>query len=349
MKNAYNGFIDLVVAGPDFSGTSTQLSTDIFHPDYDNGSIISHLKNKGYTVRDIRGTEFDALFHSEEFKNYNKDYMSLKEFLDDTGKSIYGNNPRIMLKDLDVKHIKSKMFDMIEGLNGYNKLTIASMVRNDRTAYIDPMSADVWVLEEPTYRGAGQVVRTVETNRSKFESETDQNSAALSLQSDRVNEYFRFRKQLRSHRRIILRSRSEESALYQIMDARYIRNGVSKQDFISYPGNKIAFKHPPTHIFIVCGPENWDKEEYIKLKSERTGRRVQDDFESNIDYQLNINNRYASNWLEELYSFAANAYKSTVPKIYRFSIYDSKETIRSKMCEKLDQILKEDFSDKVLD
>ena len=65
-------FVDLVIGGPDMSGTSTQVN-----------DIIEFFKSRGKAVRDLRGTEIEALFHAVMFSEYNDDYLSLSEFLDD--------------------------------------------------------------------------------------------------------------------------------------------------------------------------------------------------------------------------------------------------------------------------
>ncbi|HYD03631.1 MAG TPA: hypothetical protein VEC16_05010 [Alphaproteobacteria bacterium] len=319
-------YVDLVVSGPDFSGTSTQIDHD----------IIPYLKNdKNLVVRDIRGTEFDALFHAEKFKDWNKDFSSLEEFRNKVHNSHY-------------EKLAVEMTKMLAGI-GYNKLHIGSMVDSkidcDKetgkriTEYIDPNSADAWIMEEPTYRGAGQVVRTIELYRTKFGSNANPYAAAMALQAIREDEFLRFRGPLRDAGKIIVRSRSEEAGCYQIHDKDANPNGIKHADFYGFPGNQKAFENPPTDLFIVCGPKGWDKDEYIKLKEARTGKRITDDFENNIPLQLLINERYAGNFIEDLYKWGCGANDSKPPKIYRFDIYKTKEVIRKKMQSRLEKIL----------
>ncbi len=302
------------------SGTSTQIT-----------GIINYFKSRGKVVRDARGTEMDLLFHAEVFKKYNKDFISLKEFLD---------SKKFTEKD------KSKLiFEIYSLLSGYKKdrgLMVGSFKKNKVTTYINPDSADVWVLEEPTKRGAGQVNRVIEQNRSvyDFEETIDGNSAALCHQAYRIDEFYRIRKILRESNKIIIRSRSEESACYQIYDKIENPKGINLRQYLSLPGNRLAFKYPPTHLFVVCGPENWDKKEYQKFKASRAKGRVLDDYESDEGYQLFVNRRYASGWLEELYRNACKENNFGTPKIYRFDIYASKECIMLDMKNKLDKIIK---------
>ena len=76
-------FIDLVIGGCDFSGTSTQTQ-----------DLINYFKGTGKLVKDIRGTEIDAMFHIESFSPYNKGYMDLNEFSEDS------NMHPFVLKDI---------------------------------------------------------------------------------------------------------------------------------------------------------------------------------------------------------------------------------------------------------
>jgi hypothetical protein len=318
LKNTANSFIDLVVAGPDFSGTTTQI-----------GDITNYLKSKNLRVRDLRGNETEALFHADMFSDFNKDYSSLMEFT---------------LSDTTDAPLRDKFlfqaYCRLTGLNSNLDLMVASMVKNDSTTYIDPDSADVWILEEPTRRGAGQMNRVIEQNRSKFGSHMDAYSAALTHQAYRIDEFLRFRKPMRDAGKIILRSRSEESACYQIYDEKYLPHGIGLNDYLKLPGHKVAFENPPTHIFVVCGPENWDKEAYLNLKAERKGRRVLDDHENDVSYQLLVNKRYAGNWIDKLYMKASTMYGFQEPEIIRFNIYDSKEEIKNQMTAELKKILR---------
>ncbi len=305
-------FLDLVIGGCDFSGTSTQIK-----------DLIDYFKSKNKVVRDLRGTEVDAMFHTESFFPHNINYTSLTEF--STG-------------------FKTHPFIVREVLNNINKIAvkkfrISSMVHNEISEYINPNSADIWIMEEPTKRGAGQTVRNYELYRSQFRSEMNPVSAALAHQAYRSEEFDRFRRVLREEGKIIIRSRSEESACYQIFDEDSLPNGISREQYLSLPGHEIAFANPPTNIFIVHGPEDWKPNDYIQLRKERAGERILDDNEKGVGYQLMVNRRYATNWLEELYEEGCRMYGGKVPEITRFNIYDSKEDIRDKMINKLESIL----------
>jgi len=302
--------IDLVVSGSDMSGTSTQV-----------GILIDFFKNLGKRVKDIRGTEIDALFHAGIFKEYNEGYFNLKEYL----------------QDPNVSDEKKK--DFIYRANELLfKLKIASMIKNDITTYIDPDIADVWIMEEPAKRGGGQTVRTLEINRSQYGAETDQISASFSYQVSRLDEYFRFRKVLREKDKIIIRSRSEESMCYQVFDNKNLPNGITKSVYIRLPGNKIAFSNPPTHLFIACDPE-LTKEKYVELKMQRGEGRNLDDFENDADYQILVNKRYCSNWLERVYNETAKKYKSKCPQIFRFNMFLPKDKIKEIVESKMKNIL----------
>jgi len=304
-------FLDLVIAGPDMSGTSTQIK-----------DIINYFKKENLIVRDLRGTEIDALFHAEKFKLLNSRFSSISEL-----------PPHI--KD----YFLSTTYNMMSGGGTNQDLQIASCVRNNVTTFVDPNSADVWIMEEPTKRGAGQLNRTIEQNRSQFGDEMNPIAAALAHQAYRTDEFLRFRKAFRENNRIILRSRSEESACYQIFDSQFLRNGISIENYLNLPGHKIAFKNSPTHIFVVCGPENWTTQDYLQLKSERSNGRAIDDYENNPEYQVLVNKRYASDWIDSLYEKGCAMHGGTVPEIIRFSIYDSKGQIKEKMISKLETLL----------
>ena len=160
--------IDLVIGGPDMSGTSTQIQ-----------NTIEFFQQRGKKVRDISGTEIDALFHADIFSVINKIHPNLKSFLQDERifqetKTGFLYQAHLLLAGLD------------RGTN--MDLKVASMVENDISTYIDPNAADVWVMEEPTKRGAGQVNRVIEQNRSRWGSVIDPVSAAISpiLHSHRV-------------------------------------------------------------------------------------------------------------------------------------------------------------------
>ncbi len=304
-------FLDLVIAGPDMSGTSTQI-----------GDIVNYFKKKNLAVRDLRGTEIDALFHAEIFRLLNSKFSSVSEL---------------------PEHIRNyflfKTYKLMSGGGTNQDLQIASCVRNNVTTYIDPNSADVWIMEEPTKRGAGQLNRTIEQNRSQFGDEMNPIAAALAHQAYRTDEFLRFRKAFRGNNKIIIRSRSEESACYQILDSQFLQNGISMEDYLNLPGHKIAFKNSPTNIFVVCGPEDWTTQDYLKLKSQRSNGRAIDDYESNAEYQVLVNKRYASNWIDELYEKGCAIHGGIVPEITRFNIYDSKGQIKEKIISKLETIL----------
>ena len=136
-------------------------------------------------------------------------------------------------------------------LGGTNAdLKIASCVQNKSSTYVDPETADAWIFEEPTKRGAGQVNRTIEQHRSQYGSSIDPIAAAYCHQVYRIDEFLRFREPLRKAGKIIIRSRSEESACYQIRDKKALPHGIDEKTYLSLPGHKIAFANPPTHIFI---------------------------------------------------------------------------------------------------
>ena len=59
-------FMDMSIGGPDMSGTTLQIK-----------NIIGYFQGKGEIVRDIRGTEIDALFHAEKFLRFNKSKIAL--------------------------------------------------------------------------------------------------------------------------------------------------------------------------------------------------------------------------------------------------------------------------------
>ncbi|MCB9798713.1 hypothetical protein H6758_03230 [Candidatus Nomurabacteria bacterium] len=310
--------LDIVIGGPDMSGTSTQIQ-----------DCIDYFLQKGKKIRDIRRTEIDALFHADIFSVINQDHLNLSAFLQD-------NAIPETIKSAFLK----KSYSLLSG-HGTNKdLRIASCVQNEVSTYIDPDSADVWIMEEPTKRSAGQVNRTIEQHRSKYGGSTDPIAAALSHQNYRIDEFLRFRKPLREAKKVIIRSRSEESACYQVYHRQKLPEGISMEDYLNLPGHAFAFGHPPTHIIIVCAPPEWNKEAYLKLKQERSNGRLIDDHESNAEYQLLVNRRYATNWLENLYNRGCSLYGATPPKIIRLNIYDSKQIIRKKLHRIFDLIAK---------
>ncbi|HBR80633.1 MAG: hypothetical protein UX09_C0033G0011 [Candidatus Uhrbacteria bacterium GW2011_GWE2_45_35] len=301
--------LDLVIAGPDMSGTSTQIN-----------DLISFFQNQNKKVRDLRGTEIDALWQAEVFRNLNEDHLSLKDCLEDEAV------PRFIKDDF-----LKKAVDLLVSGNTNGDLKIASCNRNEVSTYINPDSAEVWIMEEPSKRGSGQVCRTIEQHRSKHGSELDPVSAAHTHSVYRLDEFLRFRRVFREQGKVIIRSRSEESGCYQVQDNEFWPQGIPLEDYLNLPGHKIAFGHPPTHIFVVCASEDWTREQYLELKSARSGGRLIDDHEALADYQVMVNRRYASDWLENFYEHGCKPHGSTPPKIFRFNIYDSKEEIRKQM------------------
>ena len=314
--------LDLVIGGPDMSGTSTQI-----------GDVINYFQGIGKIVRDIRGTEIDALFHSQAFqkgvsRSWDKHYLNFGQFLSEVEecKSVSTSLPRDFLEYVN---------NLLSGGRTNQDLRVASMVKNEVSTYIDPNSADVWIMEEPPKRGSGQVCRTLEQNRSKYGSSMDPVAAAVAHSVYRVDEFFRFRKHIKRS----VRSRSEESACYQIIDEEFLPNGIARDMYLDLPGHKIAFANPPSHIFVVCGPKDWTTKDYLELKEERNGGRMQDDHEKDAPYQILVNKRYASDWIDNLYKEGCGRFGVDVPEITRFNIYNSKDEIRRKMGLKLDNIL----------
>ena len=316
--------IDLVVCGPDMSGTGTQINDII--------NFFCYINKK---VRDIRGTEIEALFHAEIFSNFNSKYTNFKEFLNDKNVTL---NKKMEL-NFDITKLLIGEWDSRQFDNTNKDLKIASFLKNDVSTYINPDSADVWIMEEPTKRGAGQVNRTIEQHRTKYESSFDPIAATYAHQTYRIDEFLRFRKVLREKNKIIIRSRSEESACYQIYDKDKLPEGIKMKDYLNLPGIKTAFANPPTHLFVVCAPSTWTTKEYIKMKKERGKGRTNDDYEKNAEYQVLVNFRYATNWLYNLYKEGCRLNKSEIPKIIKMSIYDSKERIKSNMVNELKNII----------
>ena len=312
-----NQSLDIVISGPDMSGTGTQVN-----------DLIDFFQSLGKRVRDIRGTEIDALFHAEIFNKYNSQHINLLQFLNDQ-----------QVPEADKKELVFQANQLMIGGNTNEDLKIASFIKNKVSTYINPDSADVWIMEEPTKRGAGQVNRALEQQRTQYFSSFDPIAAAYSHQSYRIDEFLRFRKVLREKNKIIIRSRSEESACYQVYDKDIIPNGISLKDYLNLPGHKIAFGNPPTHLFIVCAKDGWTREQYIAIKKERSNGRYVDDHEANADYQILLNERYRTSWIEDLYKQGCSMYGSTMPSISRLNIYDSKEEIKQKMCELIKDLL----------
>lgn len=313
-------FVDLVIGGPDMSGTSTQVE-----------DMMRYFENKGMFVRDIRGTEVDALFHVSLFEGINSGLKSFEKFRE---KSWITDNSEA------ITNFYGATTGLLFGAGTNQDLRVASMVENDVTTYVNPDSADVWVMEEPTKRGAGQVCRVIEQNRSKFGGVINPTAAAEAHSVYRTDEFLRFREPLREKGKIIVRSRSEESGCYQIFDEKSLPNGVSRDYYLNLSGHNVAFANPPSDIFVVCGSGNWTERDYLDLKRERSGKdRTEDDHEADAGYQVLVNRRYATDWLEGLYEEGCGRFGAAVPRITRFSIYDSKAEIREKMNSKLEEIM----------
>lgn len=305
--------LDLVIAGPDMSGTTTQIS-----------NTIKFFENRGIQVRDIRGTEIDALFHAEEFLQYNAEFRSLQDYL------------KSQRPETEKNQLLRQVTEKLIGGGTNQDLQVASMVQNECSTYINPNSADVWIMEEPTKRGAGQVCRAIEQNRSKYGDTLNGTSAAHAHQAYRTDEFLRFRKTLREQGKAVIRSRSEESACYQIYDEENLQSGITEEAYLELPGHKVAFANPPTDIFVACAIEGWTKESYLKLKQERSGGRALDDHESNWSYQILVNERYRTQWLDNLYAKGCDLHEAKEPTISRFNLYDSMKDIEKQMNEKLE-------------
>lgn len=305
-------FIDLVIGGPDMSGTSTQVQ-----------NAIDYFQRQDMLVKDLRGTEEEVLFHAEIFKELFKNKIHCKEFLRDSSVDLQ-----------DKRCFLARVQNLMNGFDSdtNQNLQVGSMVS---PTYIDPNSADVWIMEEPPNKGAGQVCRVIEQNRSKFGRSINPIAAAEAHSVYRTDEFLRFREPLRQKGKIIVRSRSEESVCYQIFDETNFPQGIDEDYYLNLAGHKIAFGNPPTHLFIVCGPANWTEKDYSKFKKEICRNRILDDYEKNVPYQILVNRRYASNWIEEFYEKAG----SKVPEITRFDIHLSKHEIRKQMNIKLEDIL----------
>ncbi|MDP6641380.1 MAG: hypothetical protein QF381_02975 [Nitrososphaerales archaeon] len=318
-------FRDIVICGPDMSGTSTQIRDG-----------IKYFQNKGMGVRDIRGTEIDALFHTRKFQ---RGLSSAHDYFSSFGEFLDMANDCALVSTLSPRDFLWQAYELLSGGETNQDLSVASMVETPATTYIDPRSAEVWVMEEPSKRGAGQSNRVIEQHRSEFGMDINPVSAAMFHQGYRTSEFLRFRGPIRNVGGTILRSRSEESACYQVRDDKDLPGGISMDDYLNLPGHRIAFANAPTDIFVVCGPEDWTSESYLKLKERRGVGRSSDDHENDPDYQVLVNNRYASDWLENLYDKGCGLYGGVSPKIHRFSIYDSMNGIKSKMQDKLDEIV----------
>ncbi|MFP4523498.1 MAG: hypothetical protein ACLFNM_03055 [Candidatus Woesearchaeota archaeon] len=299
--------LDIVICGPDYSGTSTQV-----------GDAIQFLKQQGLRVKDLRGNEVDAFFHTEQFQKLYSKFTSLKD-----AENFY---PAPNLRD----YFRSEL----------RRGNIAAAVKAKNFSHINPNSADVFVMEEPTYRGSGMDIRSSLLYASQLKSEISPTTKAQAYAFDRLKEYNRFRKFFRKAGKIILRSRSEESACYQIFDKDYLKDGIAQRDYLSLEGNKVAFANPPTHIISVSGKEDWTIKDMIALREERNKNRDADDHEKDPHFQLMINKRYANHWLDNLYQSGCPK-DTALPQIDKLYIKDSRKNIRLQIEGILDSALKE--------
>lgn len=294
--------LDIVIGGPDFSGTSTQIQ-----------DAVDYFLAEGLTARDMRRSDVDALFHADRFDKYNAGRFNLEEFLNDMG---VGGATKLRL----MWELSMEIRDM----------RVASFVKNDWTNYADPKKADVWVFEEPTKRGSGVYCRVFEQNRADFGADKDPRAEAHSHADYRVFEYHLYRGPIRSVDGIVLRSRSEESRVYQEEHDILLPGGISGVEYVGLPGHEVAYAFPPTHILIGHGPEDWDRDEYIAFRKERSGDRLMDGFEKDVDRQLMVNARYAQDgWLEAAYRQACAQHGGGVPQIIRFDARMPMKDIRA--------------------
>ncbi len=253
----------------------------------------------------------------------------MKDFLND-----------VLVSEEQKQYLLFETYSLLSGYKQHHDLQVGSFVKTNKTTFINPDSADVWVNEEPTRRGSGQVNRVIEQNRADFGGKLNPYSAALSHQNYRTDEFLRIRLPLREAKKIQIRSRSEESACYQIKDSKKLPKGISENEYLKLPGHIHAFGIPPTHIWLVHGPANWTLEEYKKFKSERSKERtILDGHEVLLEYQLLVNKRYATSWIDRLYKKACKMHCSLMPEITKFSALDEKEVNKSKMFKKLDEIM----------
>jgi len=308
-----------VVAGPDGSGTSTQVR-----------DIIDYFRGKHLRVIDLRGGETDGLFHAREFNLYNHhgsptSFESYAEFRETN------------------LHSDFKSGFVFKAKKAFEQGRIAACIDDPAFSFVDPEFADVFVLEEPSHR-AGESVRRVQLHRSKFGVKDDQYGKAVGYSFDRDCEFLRFRGPLRAAGKVLVRSRGVESAAYQIRDKLHLPFAPSRAEYIKLPGNAQAFANPPTDIIVVHAPEDWTVEEYYALKGDRMADRVIDDHENDAEYQLLVNRRYESCWLEDLYEYAQDFHGGLVPRIHRIPMYDadrvpvSRDGIKSAIYTVLDGI-----------
>ncbi|MCF7866272.1 hypothetical protein K9L67_03130 [Candidatus Woesearchaeota archaeon] len=294
-------FFDLVICGPDMSGTTSQIN-----------ALIAYLSQNNNILKDMRGTEKHAYFHAELFNSVFKNFRSYEEFIN--SKSM---DPEILT---DFIFSKETYNDKVILTSMTDKAKEDSQKEDPKFLYINPEKADAWVFEEPTKRGAGQSNRVIEQNMSEFHRELDPKGAGVCHSVYRKTEFLRFREPLREKDIPIIRSRSEESGAYQIYDEKNFPRGINLDYYLNLPGHKFAFSNPPTHIFAVHAPYDWTKDEYVELKKQRSKGRVLDDHELNAGYQVMVNKRYASNWLHDFYNAGCSMYGSKMPKIIQLDI-----------------------------
>lgn len=302
-------YLDIVIGGPDHSGTSTQID-----------DAIKLFQSKGLVVKDLRGGEAEALFHAIHIDS-KEHYLNKETFHNANGR---------------FARYRKSIYDKINEKMNYKQF--ASMVQNNISTYIEPNSADVWVLEEPSNRKVGTAIRQNILYASKFGIEFNKMEEAQAYSLDRKIEYMLFRGPMREAGKIILRSRSEESAAYQLYDAKFNKLGPKSGEFQELEGNKNAFINGPTHIFTVSGDQYWTLEDSRKLQKTRGSHKNADDKELNIEYQYMVNRRYGTKWVENLYEIAKDKFGCKMPKFYWMNIIESKETIKKEFDKELSRI-----------
>ncbi len=320
--------LDIVVGGPDHSGTSTQIK-----------DIIKYFQNKGLRVKDLRGTEIDILFHRQT--EYIKSFIKIRQ--GGMKKQLVFDN--LNLKSLE-KFVKEHKLDILQKevykriMEDLKTKKTPSMIKNDVSLYLNPNLADVWVMEEPSKIQVGSAIRSGILYASKFRQKYTKYEEALAYALDRKLSYELFRKPLLDAGKIILRSRSEESLLYQLYDKKLNPKGPKMKKAIDIEGNALAFENPTDYLFIVSGLERkWTLKDAKKL-AERGKGKILDDKELNLDYQRLVGERYAQSMLEKMYSKAEKKFGSMAPQIHRFDIWKTPEEIKKDMYTVLDTIVK---------
>ncbi|MGM5480326.1 MAG: hypothetical protein ACQESC_02595 [Nanobdellota archaeon] len=328
--------LDIVVSGFDRSGTSTQIT-----------GIINHFQEKyDANVKDFRGTENAVLFHTPHIQDIIKrhdlsqKHISWKTFLLDN------NIPSTLKQEISFEY--AKMMEGVESKDNSLKkanidLKIGAIVDDNEYFTAIPLDFDVGVFEEPSKRSAGVDSRKTEQKMSSFKRSGTPREALDAHSVYRKSEFLQFRKPLREANKIIVRSRSEESTLaYQFFDEKVLENGISEEEFLSKAGiSKYALVNPPTHAFIVCGPEDMTKEDLKKLYASREDGRVADDYEKDLDYQLMVNKRYASGFVEKMYEKFSKQFNTKKPEFIYLSLYDNIETINKKIGDNIERMVKE--------